>query len=156
MKDIIDCTFCKDSSEPWTTEEDRNLFELYNGDMLNIIQIHKKINRAPGSIISRLVKLQIIPNRAMARGYLNYKNTDYYKSVVENSKAIKKTEKKEKNEDKFKISTTVDKFLVCINEENYIELHNDVNDMKKEIYELKSQIKELVEMMKAVYEFEEV
>ena len=36
------------------------------------------------------------------------------------------------------------------------QLQNDVKEMKNEIKELKNNIKELVEMMKAVYDFEDM
>lgn len=145
----------------WTNEDDKILYELYNIDMMNIIEISKKLNIKPGIIISKLLQNKYISHRTLARGYMIYKNSNYYKSVVEsnNSKKNDNNRKKEKNnnkENKIKVSTTVDKLFICIDKDDYIELQNDVNNMKKELTELKSQIKELVEMMKAVYEFEEV
>ena len=53
----------KDSGTLWTSEEDRNLYELYNVDLLNIIEISNKLYRSPGTIISRLIKHNYIPNR---------------------------------------------------------------------------------------------
>ena len=145
----------KNAGEPWTQEEDIQLNKLYNEDMLDIIEISKIHNRAPGGIISRLFKHNYIVNRQSARGYNVYKNSDLYKEIVSNNKNKKKPEIEEKPEKKIK-PTQIDNILISINKIDYIELQNDVKEMKNEIKELKNNIKELVEMMKAVYDFEDV
>ena len=85
-------TIFKNAGEPWTQEEDIQLNELYNKDMLDIMEISKIHNRAPGGIISRLTKNNYISNRISARGYLKYKNSDLYKEIVSKNKEKKKTE----------------------------------------------------------------
>ena len=80
----------KNAGEPWTQEEDIQLNKLYNEDMLDIIEISKIHNRAPGGIISRLIKDNYIVNRQSARGYLAYKNSDLYKEIVNNNKDKRK------------------------------------------------------------------
>ena len=45
--------------------------------------------------------------------------------------------------------------FICINKNDYIELQNDVKNMKNDIKQIKNTLGELVEMMKAVYEFED-
>ena len=145
----------KNAGEPWTQEEDTQLNKLYNEDMLDIIEISKIHNRAPGGIISRLFKHNYIANRQSARGYIAYKNSDLYKEIVYNNKDKKKTEIADKPEKKIK-PTQIDNILISINKIDYIELQNDVKEMKNEIKELKNNIKELAEMMKAVYDFEDV
>jgi hypothetical protein len=62
----------KNAGEPWTQDEDEQLNNLYNKDMLCIIEISKIHNRAPGGIISRLLKHDYIVNRQSARGYIVY------------------------------------------------------------------------------------
>jgi len=136
----------KNAGEPWCDSEDKQLNNLYNKDLLDIMEISKIHNRAPGGIISRLIKHNYISNRTLARGYINYKNSNLYKEIVSN-KCKKKTEmvdKPEKNK-----PMQIDNLLISINKNDYVELQNDVKEMK-------NAIKELVEMMKAVYEFEEV
>jgi hypothetical protein len=149
----------KNAGEPWSQEEDIQLNKLYNEDMLDILEISKIHNRAPGGIISRLIKNKYILNRQSARGYIVYKNSDLYKEIVSNNKDKdkdkKKTEIADKPEKKIK-PTKIDNILISINKIDYIELQNDVKEMKNEIKELKNNIKELVEMMKAVYDFEDV
>ena len=134
----------KNAGEAWSQEEDTQLNKLYNEDMIDIIEISKIHNRAPGGIISRLFKHKYIVNRQSARGYIAYKNSDLYKEIVSNNKDKRRNKIADKPEKKIK-PTQID----------YIELQNDVKEMKNEIKELKNNIKELIEMMKAVYVFED-
>ena len=149
----------KDSGTLWTSEEDRNLYELYNVDLLNIIEISNKLYRSPGTIISRLIKHNYIPNRTSARGYLIYRNSDLYKSIVSNAEERKKNNKKEtsvikKESNVKKKDITNDNLFISINKSDYIDLQNDIDEMKNEIIDLKVCIKEMSEMIKAIYEFE--
>jgi peptidoglycan hydrolase CwlO-like protein len=134
----------KNAGEAWSQEEDTQLNKLYNEDMIDIIEISKIHNRAPGGIISRLFKHNYIVNRQSARGYIAYKNSDLYKEIVSNNKDKKQNKIADKPEKIKPIQI------------DYIELQNDVKEMKNEIKELKNTIKELAEMMKAVYDFEDV
>ena len=145
----------KNAGEPWSREEDIQLNKLYNEDMLDIIEISNIHYRAPGGIISRLIKHNYIANRILARGYTAYKSSDLYKKIVSNNKYKKKTETIDKTDKKNK-PTQIDNVFICINKSDYIELQTDVKEMKNEIKDLKNTIKELVEMMKAIYEFEDV
>lgn len=147
----------KNAGEPWTQEEDLQLNKLYNEDMLDIMEISKIHNRAPGGIISRLIKHNYISNRISARGYMTYKNSDLYKNIVSNNKDKdkKKLEIEDVTDKKIRKIKEVDNIFISINKCDYIELKQDVIGMKNEITELKNTIKELVEMMKAVYEFED-
>ena len=57
---------------------------------------------------------------------------------------------------KKKIKTKeIDNVFISNNKNDYIELQNDVKNMKNDIKQIKNTLGELVEMMKAVYEFEE-
>jgi len=136
---------------PWSQEEDNKLNKLYNEDMLDILEISKIHNRAPGGIISRLLKNNHIDNRTLARGYMIYKNSDLYKTVVyKDKKRTDVVSKPEKNK-----TNHIDNVLISIHKSDYVELQNDLKEMKFEIKELKITIKELVEMIKSVYEFED-
>ena len=64
---------------------------------------------------------------------------------VEKAKQI--TEKKQTKE--------IDNVFISINKNDYLGLQNDVKNMKNDIIEVKNTLRELVEMMKAVYEFED-
>ena len=48
------------AGKPWTKHEDELLVQLYNVDKLDVIEIAKIYHRAPGGIISRMVKNKII------------------------------------------------------------------------------------------------
>ena len=112
------------SGKPWEQQEDDQLNTLYNVDILDIMAISKIHKRTPGGIISRLFKHEYITTRQSARGYDLYRNSDLYKEIVETNKNS------------------------ATNTEYYIELQNDVKEIKIEIRELKNTIKELVEIIK--------
>jgi len=130
------------SYKSWLPEEDEQLNTLYNIDMLDIIEISNIHNRAPGGIISRLIKHNYIPDRFSARGYIDYKNSDLYKSKVISSK-------KKKN------NKYIDSLSLSISKNHYIEVKTDIKYIKNEIMEMKNAIKEITEMIKAIYEFED-
>jgi hypothetical protein len=144
----------KNASKPWSQEEEAQLNKLYNEDKLDIIEISKMHDRAPGGIISRLVRNNYIDNRMSARGYETYKNSDLYKEIVAN-KIYKNKQEIPDDQYKKRNPTQLDNILISINKSDYTELQNNVKEMKNEIKELKHSIKELIEMMKAVYEFED-
>ncbi len=134
------------AGEPWTKEEDEQLNKLYNKDMLDIMEISRIHNRAPGGILYRLKIHKYITHRQLARGYDLYKNSNFYRLAVQNNKNNYKKTLTEKQ---------IENDLVCSDKNNYTELKNDIKEIKNEIKELKNNIKELLEMMKAVYEFED-
>lgn len=147
----METTF-KNAGEYWSQEEDMQLNKLYNEDMLDIIEISKIHNRAPGGIISRLIKHNYIVNRQSSRGYIAYKSSDLYKEIVSKKIKTKITDNLEK---KIK-PKQIDNILISINKSDYIELQNDVKEMRNEIKQLNNNVKELVEMIKSVYDFEDV
>lgn len=116
---------------------------------MDIIEISTITNRTPGSIISRLCKLGYIPNRTSARGYVTYKNSELYKSIVSAGESKKSNKQTSKTPDNISIS------INGINPCEYTELKNEVKEIKHEMRELKNSVKELIEMMKAVYEFQD-
>ena len=142
----------KSSGEPWTDYEDEQLDFLYNNKNLDVIEISKINNRTPGTIISRLIKYKYISTRQSARGYFIYKNSDLYKEIVSKNKYNKKNDKPEKPK---KEREKNENYLITINRNDYFDLKYDVDIMKKDIKEIKNTLNELVEMMKAVYEFED-
>ena len=136
----------KNAGEPWYQEEDNQLNQLYNVEQLDIMQISKIHNRAPGGIISRLCKHNYIQNRISARGYLEYQNSDMYKQIVLKNKENNIQFQKENVKKKENILITIDK-------NDYLELKADIEGMKNEITELKKTIQDFVEIMKEMYDF---
>ena len=76
--------------KPWSSEDDTKLLKLYNEDLLDILNLSNIFKRAPGGISARLQKLNIIPDKKLARGYEDYLNSDLYKEACLNSKNKKK------------------------------------------------------------------
>lgn len=145
----MDISKYKPNGTFWSSQEDEQLNNMYNEKLMDIIEISNIINRTPGSIISRLCKNKYISNRTSARGYITYKNSELYKSIVasgEGKKINKHTTKSNEN-----ISININGINTC----EYIELKNDVKEIKNDIKGIKNTLGELVEMIKAVYEFED-
>jgi len=136
----------------WEEQDDKKLVRLYSDNTKDIVDIAKELGRTPISIACRLVKNNVINFEFEARGYHSYENTEYYKKCVE-KKNMLKTEEKLKKE---KTNKTNENYLITINRNDYLELKYDVDIMKNDIKEIKKTLNELVEMMKAVYEFEDV
>ncbi len=92
------------AGKPWTQEEDALLLNLYNNDKLDVIQIAQIHQRAPGGIISRLVKNKIISEKKSARGYEAFLKLEDNKEKASTEKVS--TEKNiESNIKKHKFST---------------------------------------------------
>jgi hypothetical protein len=145
----MDISKYKPNGTFWSSQEDEELHNMYNEKLMDIIEISNIINRTPGSIISRLCKNKYISNRTSARGYITYKNSELYKSIVSSGEGKKSNKQPTKSNEN--ISININGINTC----EYIELKNDVKEIKNEIKELKNNLKELIEMMKAVYEFED-
>jgi hypothetical protein len=173
---------CKKVGDNWSQEEDDQLNKLYNTDMLDIVEISKIHNRAPGGIISRLLKHQYINNRISARGYISYKNSDLYKEIVSSGEGRKRGRKKKEEDiqvDNVYSSTDVPEYnhitagrdvtthfspeskndikpKIKLYKSDYLGLKEEIQEMRTEVNDLKHSIKELVDMMKAIYEFEDI
>jgi hypothetical protein len=145
----------KSSGEPWTNYDDEQLDFLYNKKNLNVIEISNLNNRTPGTIISRLIKYKYINTRQSARGYLIYKNSELYKEIVSKNRYNKSDKLEKPKKEKEKTNKTNENYLITINRNDYFDLKYDVDIMKNDIKEIKNTLNELVEMMKAVYEFED-
>jgi hypothetical protein len=134
--------------QKWNDEEDALLLdELYNN--IDIGTIAQKHNRTIGGIESRRREIS----------YKMYLKNISIEEIIKRTKldydSIKQTiEKRQKNNLK-KQTKEIDNILISINKKDYVELQNDVKKMNNDINEIKNTLGELVEMMKAVYEFED-
>lgn len=149
MDSTNSCQFNR-AGEPWTRREDEQLNNLYNVDMLDIMQISAIHNRAPGGIISRLKKHHYIEDNVSARGYEDYKNSDIYKQHVANKSVNKKTKVLRVKPDK--PNNNLDHVMIRINE--YVELKEHIAELKEDMTDVKRTLKDLMDMMQAVYKFE--
>lgn len=64
-------------------ENDERIKILYCVDNENVISIGEKLQTSPSVIASRLEKLNLIDRRQLARGYLEYIESDLYKRNIE-------------------------------------------------------------------------
>ena len=135
--------------QKWSDDEEILLLEELNNN-IDIEIIAQKHNRTIGGINSR--------RREIA--YKMYLKNVSIKEIIRQTKldnnSIEETIKKRQNNNSKKIKTKeIDNVFISINKNDYIELQNDVKNMKNDIKQIKNTLGELVEMMKAVYEFED-
>jgi hypothetical protein len=134
--------------QKWTDEEEALLLaELYNN--IDVGTIAQKHNRTIGGIESRRREIAY-------KMYLNKMSTE---EIIKKTKldydSIKQTIEKRQKYNSKKLSKEIDNVFISINKNDYLELQNDVKKMKYDVNEIKNTLGELVEMMKAVYEFED-
>jgi hypothetical protein len=136
--------------QKWSDEEEITLLRELN-DNIDIEMIAQKHNRTIGGINSR--------RREIA--YKMYLKKISIEEIIKQTKldydCIEQTIQKGKTNTSKKIKTKeVDNVFISINKNDYTELQNNVKYMKNDIKQIKNTLGELVEMMKAVYEFEDV
>lgn len=103
-------------------ENDERIKILYCVDNENVISIGEKLQTSPSVIASRLEKLNIIDRRQLARGYLEYIESDLYKRNIE---------RREIERNKFK---NIENDIIEINESvEYVKV--DLANIKKLIRE---------------------
>ena len=128
----------------WTEQEESLLLTELNNN-IDIEIIAEKHNRTKGGIVSRQKEIA-------------YKMSIKNISMIE---IIKKTKLDEITINEFiekKSYNTSIKKSIKKNEIEYknFSIEDEINEMKNDIKELKTTLKELVDMMKAVYEFEDL
>ena len=140
--------------QKWSEKEETLLLEELSND-IDIETIAEKHGRTVGGINSRRQQIAY-------KMYLKNMSTE---EIIKKTKldydSIKQTiEKKQSIERKQTIgkrntNTQIDNVLISINKNDYIELQNDVKKIKNDIKDIKNTLGELVEMIKAVYVFED-
>jgi hypothetical protein len=139
--------------KPWSKDEDTKLiyeYDVKKYDILKMCNLHK---RMPGGIISRLRHHKLIIETTDARGYDEWVKSKLYNeprdSVLEKTKVIVSD-----NTTKDSSQKVTKKML---REQRFREIVNsELHSIKKDLKEIKTSIKELTDMLKAVYEFEDV
>jgi hypothetical protein len=67
----------------WTDEEIRELKRLYLDNKFDISTISNRLNRYPGTILTKLNVLDITKKREKARGYKEFVNSKYYHTILQ-------------------------------------------------------------------------
>ena len=136
--------------QKWSDDEEILLLEELNNN-IDIEIIAQKHSRTIGGINSRRQEI----------AYKMYLKNLSIEEIIKQTKldynCIQQTiQKRQNNTSKKNKTTEADNVFISINKNHYIELQNDVKNMKNDIKQIKNILGELVEMMKAVYEFEDV
>jgi len=130
--------------EDWGDKELQDIRTEYEIQEMTISQIADIHHRTPGSISYKLKNLGLITHNTLSRGYLDYKNSNLYKQIVERGKSSD-TEKKIKKEVKLKAKT--EGLPVSTPFKEILEMQNEIADLKKDV-------KEMLRLMNALYDFE--
>jgi hypothetical protein len=133
--------------QKWTDEEEILLLEELNKsiDIETISQNHK---RTIGGINSRRKEIAY-------KMYLkNISMEEIIKKTKLDNECIRQTIEKKQNNNPTKITEI--KKPISIEIKKPISIESEIAEIKNDIKDLKKTIKELVEMMNAVYEFEDV
>jgi hypothetical protein len=137
--------------EKWSDEEEiQLLLELKNDvDIETISQNHKRtiggINSRCKEIAYRMYLKNVPIEEIIKKTKLDYNSIE---------QIIQKKQNKQNNITKKIKTKEIDNVFISINKNDYIELQNDVKNMKNDIKQIKNTLEELVEMMKALYDFE--
>lgn len=144
-----DTKYYSNIGQKWSDWEEMLLLEELNNN-INIEIIAKKHSRTIGGINSRRKEI----------AYKMYLKNVSIEEIIKQTKldynSIEQTiQKKQNNKLNKNTSKEVDNVFISINKKDYIELQNDVKNMKNDINKIKNTLCELVGMIKAVYEFED-
>ena len=150
-----DTEYPSNMGQKWSNEEETLLLEELNNN-IDIETIAQKHSRTIGGINSRRQEIAY-------KMYLkNLSTEEIIKQTKLDYDCIKQLIEKKQNKSSKKIKTNeiktkeIDNIFISINKNDYVELQNDIKNMKTDIKEIKSILGELVEMLKAVYEFENI
>jgi len=128
----------------YSDKELQDIRTEYETNEMTISQIADIHHRTPGSISYKLKNLGLITHNTLSRGYLEYKNSNLYKQIVEKGKSSD-AEKKVNKEVTLKAKTEDLQVRTSIRE--ILEMRNEIADLKKDV-------KEMLRLMNALYDFE--
>ena len=144
-----DTEYPSNMGQKWSDEEEILLLEELNNN-IDIGIIAQKHNRTIGGINSRRQEI----------AYKMYLKNLSIEEIIKQTKldynCIEQTIQKKQNKNTKNTKTKeVDNIFISINKNDYTELQNDIKNTKNDIKQIKNTLGELVEMLKAVYEFED-
>jgi hypothetical protein len=147
-----DKVYPSNMGQKWDDTEETLLLEELNNN-IDIETIAQKHSRTIGGINSRRQEIayKMYLKKLSIEEIIKLTKLDY--NCIQQT--IQKRQNNNNNNSKKIKTKEIDSVLISINNNDYIELQNDVKKMKIDIKEIKNTLGELVEMMKAVYEFED-
>jgi hypothetical protein len=144
-----DTEYPSNMGQKWSDAEESLLLEELNNN-IDIETIAQKHSRTIGGINSRRQEI------AYKMHLKNISIEEIIRLTKLDYVCIKQTIEKKQNNNSKKIKTKeTDNVFISINKNDYIELQNDLKRIKNDIKDIKNTLGGLVEMMKAVYEFED-
>jgi hypothetical protein len=147
-----DKVYPSNMGQKWDDTEETLLLEELNNN-IDIETIAQKHSRTIGGINSRRQEIayKMYLKKLSIEEIIKLTKLDY--NCIQQT--IQKRQNNNNNNSKKIKTKEIDNVFISINKNDYIELQNDVKKMKIDIKEIKNTLGELVEMMKAVYEFED-
>jgi len=142
--------------QKWTNTEEMALLKELN-ENIDIEEIAQKHERTIGGIHARCrdIAYQMYLNNTPFEEITKQTKLDYNSILltIEKKEQTSKDRDRDRNRNK-KQMTPIDNVFISINKNDYTQLQSDVKNIKNDIKEMKHTLGELVEMMKALYEFE--
>ncbi len=136
--------------QKWSVQEETLLLEELNNNM-DVEIIAQRHNRTIGGINARrqLIAYNMYLKNASTEEIIRKTKLDYncIKQIIEKKG-------KKNNVDERNTKPQIDNVFISINKADYLELQNAIKQTKNDIKEIRHTLGELVEMMKALYEFE--
>jgi len=160
------------SKTPWNEHETSQVKKEYETDLLTITQIADIHKRTPGCISYKLKNLGLIIHNSVARGYPEYRTSKLYEEVCTSYKKEDKEKEKQKEErakakverkeDEKKANEIVKELEKDMEEDSssikvpkrMVGIMLELESVKNEIKELKSDVKWMLFYMKSLYDFE--
>uniref|UniRef100_A0A6C0K3P6 Uncharacterized protein n=1 Tax=viral metagenome TaxID=1070528 RepID=A0A6C0K3P6_9ZZZZ len=154
--------------EPWGLGEIQDIRSEYETNEMTISQIADIHKRTPGCISYKLKNLGLITHNTLSRGYIEYKNSDLYREIIEQSK-FEDASRKLKKERRINMSEKITKYTTKPSEsevlapnpksKQVVELRLDTScaeiaELKNEVLSIKKDVREILRLMNAMYEFE--
>ncbi len=130
----------------WTQEEALQIKKEYE-DGHSIIEIGNRLKRTPGGIAAKLKADGVITSHTLARGYDEYRASDLFKEISVEYR-LKEDERKKNRAEKEAARVVTGRSV------SSTDTSVDVLLLRKEVAELRKDVKKILEYMTSLWEFE--
>jgi len=143
------------AGKPWLTSEDTQIRKEYVVDKLDLMTISTIHKRLPGGIISRLHKLCIVDKNDKPRGYNEYTESELFRLVSERQKELYKKHETSAINEGYKFNKEgILKITTDPLQKHRSYVQTSIGELKNDIAGIKKDIAKILELMNAIYEFE--